>query len=193
VEIDVEGARVRVDVQHAGEGWRVVVNGREILVDARAGGKRLSVLMPGASCRARAVGLEARAAPVESCDVAVERRRPGQFLVHVSGQVLAATVPHLVRGDRTPAARGPGGAATVVTAPMPGRIVKVLVASGDVVRMRQPLVVIEAMKMENELRAPADGIVVDVPAREGTLVEMRAVLAVLAPIDTRSDRRAEEP
>ena len=192
VEIDVEGARLRVDVRRAGDGWRVVVDGREIQVDARRAGGRLSLLMGRATSPAPHAGLEASAGPIESYDVAVERRGRGQFLVHVSGQALAATVPHLERRDHVAVADGPG-ATTVVTAPMPGRIVKVLVAPGDVVRMRQPLVIVEAMKMENELRAPADGIVVDVPAREGTLVEMRAVLAVLAPIDTRSDRRAEEP
>ncbi len=63
-----------------------------------------------------------------------------------------------------------------IVAPMPGRVVRVLVAVGDRVTARQPLVVVEAMKMENELRAPHDGIVRDVAAVAGTAIESGAVL-----------------
>jgi biotin carboxyl carrier protein len=62
---------------------------------------------------------------------------------------------------------------------MPGKVVRVLVRPGDTVRARQPLVVVEAMKMENELRAPRDGTVSDVTAREGASVEAGALLVVL--------------
>jgi biotin carboxyl carrier protein len=62
---------------------------------------------------------------------------------------------------------------------MPGRVVRVLVAPGDAVAARQGVVVIEAMKMENELRAPRGGTVRDVLVAEGALVEANAVLVVL--------------
>ena len=62
---------------------------------------------------------------------------------------------------------------------MPGRVVKVLVKAGDRVTARQGLVVVEAMKMENELRAPGDAIVRDVRASEGASVEAGTVLVVL--------------
>ena len=62
---------------------------------------------------------------------------------------------------------------------MPGRVVRVLVAVGDRVTARQAVVVVEAMKMENELRAPGDGIVKEVAARPGTVVESGAVLIVI--------------
>ena len=54
-----------------------------------------------------------------------------------------------------------------------------VVAEGDAVSARQPIVVVEAMKMENELRAPGDGVVVKVPVQAGQSVEAGAVLAVL--------------
>jgi biotin carboxyl carrier protein len=63
---------------------------------------------------------------------------------------------------------------------MPGRVVKVLVAVGDAVAARQGLVVVEAMKMENELRAPRAGRVSEVRAREGAPVEANTVLIVLS-------------
>ncbi|MBX7119599.1 MAG: acetyl-CoA carboxylase biotin carboxyl carrier protein subunit [Gemmatimonadaceae bacterium] len=59
---------------------------------------------------------------------------------------------------------------------MPGLIVRVQVAAGDAVRAGQGIVVMEAMKMENELRAPADGTVRAIHAVPGTAVEKGAVL-----------------
>ena len=64
-------------------------------------------------------------------------------------------------------------------APMPGLIVRVTVKEGEPVRAGQGLVVMEAMKMENELRATADGIVKRVVAAPGTAVEKGALLLEL--------------
>lgn len=63
---------------------------------------------------------------------------------------------------------------------IPGRVVKVLVAVGDLVKEGQPLVVVEAMKMENEMRAPRDGAVAEISAIEGSTIEAGASLLVLA-------------
>ena len=73
---------------------------------------------------------------------------------------------------------GPSGPAPLV-APMPGMIVRVAVQVGDVVQVGQGLVVMEAMKMENELRATAAGTVKAVLAQPGTAVEKGAVLLEL--------------
>ena len=64
----------------------------------------------------------------------------------------------------------------VVTAPMPGKVVRVLVAPGAQVTEGQGLVVVEAMKMENELKSPKAGTVVEVFAKEGSAVEANAKL-----------------
>src|SRR5262249_18752167 len=69
---------------------------------------------------------------------------------------------------------GASGSATGpqrVTAPMPGKVVRILVKAGDAVTARQGLVVVEAMKMENELRAARDGRVREVAVREGQSVD----------------------
>ena len=71
------------------------------------------------------------------------------------------------------------GAARAIMALMPGRVVKVLVERGQTVAARQPVVVVEAMKMENELRAPRAGTVTAVHVTEGMSVEAHAVLVVL--------------
>jgi biotin carboxyl carrier protein len=66
-----------------------------------------------------------------------------------------------------------------IAAPMPGRIVRVLVAPGDEVAAGQGVIVVEAMKMENELRAPKAGRVKDVSVSPGTSVDAGKVLVVI--------------
>ena len=66
-----------------------------------------------------------------------------------------------------------------VVAPMPGRVVRVLVSPGDDVAARQGVVVVEAMKMENELRSPKAGTVKEVNVTPGTSVEAGRVLVVI--------------
>ena len=64
-------------------------------------------------------------------------------------------------------------------APMPGRIVRVLVRAGDAVVAGQPLVVVEAMKMENELKSLKAGRVKEVSVGEGTSIEAGRLLVVV--------------
>jgi pyruvate carboxylase subunit B len=78
--------------------------------------------------------------------------------------------------DASGAAAGPAP----LVAPMPGLVVRVLVAPGETVAAGTPLVVMEAMKMENELRAPAAGVVSAVKTVAGKAVEKGAVLVELA-------------
>ena len=78
----------------------------------------------------------------------------------------------------TVAAAGASGPAPLL-APMPGLVVRLLVAVGDAVEAGQPLAVMEAMKMENELRAPAAGTVTALPVAPGAAVEKGAVVVAL--------------
>jgi biotin carboxyl carrier protein len=66
-----------------------------------------------------------------------------------------------------------------VTSPMPGRVVRVLVAVGDTVTAGQGVVVVEAMKMENELRAKKAGLVTDVLVKEGEAIDSGAALVII--------------
>jgi len=67
-----------------------------------------------------------------------------------------------------------------IDAPMPGKVVRVLVKQGDSVEEGQGLVVVEAMKMENELKSPKAGVVRELHAQEGQPVEAGAKLAVVS-------------
>jgi acetyl/propionyl-CoA carboxylase alpha subunit len=75
--------------------------------------------------------------------------------------------------------RGPSGEQSVVTAPMPGTVIRLLVGAGDSVRARQPLVVLEAMKMETPLTSPYDAVVRAVHVAEGDRVAGGTVLVEL--------------
>jgi biotin carboxyl carrier protein len=66
-----------------------------------------------------------------------------------------------------------------VTAPMPGKVVRVLVAEGDTVETGQGIAVIEAMKMQNEIKAPKQGRIAALSVREGATVAAGEVLAVI--------------
>jgi biotin carboxyl carrier protein len=63
---------------------------------------------------------------------------------------------------------------------IPGRVVAVSVSAGDRVVVGQPLLVVEAMKMQNELRSPRDGIVVQLAVGPGQTIELGDLLAVIA-------------
>src|SRR5205823_13104484 len=74
---------------------------------------------------------------------------------------------------------GPHAGPQRVVAPMPGKVVRVLVHNGQTVVTRQPIVVVEAMKMENELRAGRDGTVAEIHAQEGQSVDAGALLVII--------------
>lgn len=80
--------------------------------------------------------------------------------------------------DLSAAATGPTGPGPLI-APMPGLIVRITVAEGDVVHTGQGMIVMEAMKMENELRASGSGTVKHITVSEGSAVEKGAVLIEL--------------
>jgi biotin carboxyl carrier protein len=156
------GGRFRLVLGVAGED--VADPAREtVVVDARPTDLGLTVLYEG----------EGRAV-----DAAITARAGGEYLV----QFPHVDVPVLVdgrRGRRGKAADGHGTGEQRVVAPMPGRVVRVLVAAGETVAARQGLVVVEAMKMENELGAARAGRVRDVVVSEGESVEAGRLLLVV--------------
>ena len=114
--------------------------------------------------------------------VAQKRQGRGKYRLWIDGyRFEAEALDERTRSIRDLSAvrAGPTGPAPIV-APMPGLIVRVSVKVGDNVVAGQGVVVMEAMKMENELRATAAGVVKSVEVSVGTAVEKGAVLVALA-------------
>ena len=95
--------------------------------------------------------------------------------VTIAGRTLEAVVSAQTRG-RMPFA---DPHSSVVKAPMPGRIVRVLVAVGDLVSARQGVAIVEAMKMENEVHSPIAGEIKEIKVKPGDTVEGGALLVVV--------------
>jgi biotin carboxyl carrier protein len=168
-QVEINGHARSVAVERAGSGgtFRVSIDGVVTRVDAyRVGEFGVSLVFPDNCYESGEVQLAPGA-------------RSGEFLAHLAGR----TVPIVVNGART----GGGGADALggahgeqkISAPMPGRVVRVLVAVGDAVTARQPVIVVEAMKMENELRAQRPGRVKSVFVSPGASVDAGRVLVVL--------------
>ncbi len=103
----------------------------------------------------------------------------GKLVVSCGGEEF-----HVALHDPRAWRRGHGGALEAegrqqVTAPMPGKVVRVLVAAGETVEMGQGLMVVEAMKMQNEIRAPKGGVVERLTVWEGQAVSAGEALAVI--------------
>jgi biotin carboxyl carrier protein len=174
VQFEIEvGSRLRKVSVHRKDGaFLVTVDGTAHLVDAaRIDGSTLSLLV-----REGADG-----APTRSVEASVVAQAlPGAYDVHVAGRLIPLQVRAGSGLGRRRDGAGPGGSGPQrVTAPMPGKVVRVLVKPGDEVTPRQGLVVVEAMKMENELRAAREGRVKTVAVTEGQSVESGALLVVV--------------
>ena len=111
----------------------------------------------------------------KSYDVEVEEIRNG---APVATPVVAAPVAAPAAAPAAPKASGSAGSVKV-EAPMPGNVLKVNVKVGDTVAEGQAVVVLEAMKMENDIAAPAAGTVASVNVSVGDTVDTGAVLITL--------------
>jgi len=148
------------------EGGQVSVNGESIAVDLSQSGvpELYSILLDGASY-----------------EVLVEEERQ-EYAVTLAGQQFHVQVED-ERSRRLNAGRkGPliPSGELVVKAPIPGLVVKVLVQEGDDIPEDHPLLILEAMKMENEIRSLRAGVVRSVDVAAGQRVEQGAALLVLA-------------
>jgi biotin carboxyl carrier protein len=163
LDVEIEGRTRTVQVDRTPDGrFHVSVDGTSRELDVRQTDVGLSLVFDNGR------SLEAAATPQTSGEWLIQ-------LPHVDVSVVVDGQRHGRRG-----AGGPSGAGTQrVTAPMPGRVLRVLVAVGDEVSHRQGLVVVEAMKMENELGAPKAGRVIEISVVEGASVESGRLLMVI--------------
>lgn len=158
------GEEIPIEVERHSGGYRVRVGDRSFVVDLAEAGRFL-----------RSLRLE------DGTQVSLIHHRDGteheislpESTVHVD-----ITDPLSLKRVRTEDQMGAGGG---IKALMPGRIVRVMVRKGDSVRKGGGLLVLEAMKMENEIQAPADGMVEEILVEAGQTVESGAELVRITP------------
>lgn len=109
----------------------------------------------------------------------------GRWALHVDGQTLEYEVEQAGARGRAYSvsqnAARTGQASEGLAAPMPGEVTQVLVREGDAVSTGQPLVIVEAMKMEHVVRAPRPGIIKALRVQPGAQVESGAIVADIGP------------
>ena len=161
---EIEGEREPVEFTREGTRVFAEVGGRRYELEARGLGAGEYLLLHGGR--------------VYECRVGAAQSR-GSLNVSVGGSDYAVVVtdPKHLRGAAGVAGADSGRAQ--VTAPMPGKVVRVLVEQGRQVAAGEPLVVVEAMKMQNELKSPKAGTVSELRAEAGATVNAGEVLVVV--------------
>jgi biotin carboxyl carrier protein len=161
----------------------------ELKIDSAA--EHMEILAPAPQCRFRIGDGPELAADVEmpepgvysilldgrSYEARVEET-PSALVVVLDGHRFEIEVRDPRRLVRKGAGAGTDGVQTIA-APMPGKMVRVLVAVGDEVAAGQGLMVVEAMKMQNEMKSPRAGKVLSLSAREGATVTAGEILATI--------------
>jgi biotin carboxyl carrier protein len=157
---------VRVELREAGENlYDVTIGEHTVRVDVAKSGRTIySIIEDGKQFEAM---VEERGGP--KLDVLVRGKLFHLEAVDERSRMLAQSAGAVATGPQ------------VVNADMPGKIVKIEVAKGAAVTAGQPVVIVEAMKMENPIPAPVDGIVTDIAVREGDTVDAGAPLFTVEP------------
>ena len=161
-EVAMNGAQRTVELERdAGNGWRISVDGKAVDADAAEIAPGVfSILLNGKS-------YEIRVTPTPAGTLTLQTGR-NEFTAEVAD-------PRAWRGRRHGAHEAEGR--QQVLAPMPGKIVRVLVQAGEKVESGQGLLVVEAMKMQNEIRSPKSGTVERLLVKEGQPVNAGETLA----------------
>ena len=165
LNVELAGKTRRVELTGGPEGWACSVDGRALAAD-----------IAEIACGVYSVILEGRAFEVR-IELQIEG---GKLAMSVAGERYTAGVR-----DPREWRRKQGGPAETqgrqpVLAAMPGKVIRVLAQAGEAIEAGQGIVVVEAMKMQNEVRAPKSGRVERVLVTEGQSVNACEVLAVVA-------------
>jgi len=161
LDILISGQARTVELERNADGWRVSLDGRPLHADAiEVAPNIFSILIDG-----------------QSHEIRVTRLPDGTLALQTGHEEFSVEVvdPRVWRGRRHSASELEGR--QQVVAPMPGKIIRVLVQAGDNVGAGQGLLVVEAMKMQNEIRSPKSGLVERLLAKEGQSVNAGEVLA----------------
>lgn len=157
------------------------VSGDELSIEVEEQDGRVRVTVAGRDYDLQAASPEAGVFLLFMGDRVYEARvseaGPGWLNVKVDGHSFRIRL--IDRKQRSPAANHPDDGQQLLAAPMPGKVVRILLRPGDDVAAGQGVVVVEAMKMQNEVKSNKSGKVVDIRVAEGDTVTSDQVLAVV--------------
>lgn len=160
-EVEINGTERVVELERDANGWRISLDGEAVDADAvEIAPNIFSILLNGKS-------YEIRITPTPSGALTLQTGRH-EFTAEV-------TDPRAWRGRRHSVLEAEGR--QQILAPMPGKIIRVLVQAGEKVEAGQGLLVVEAMKMQNEIRSPKSGTVERLLVKEGQPVNAGEILA----------------
>jgi biotin carboxyl carrier protein len=161
-DVTIDGKNYRLELERVEAGWRCRLDGREINMDAVLTRRDvLSVLIGGKAYE-------------------IKRERTATDMHLWVGDVCYAAElrdPRSLRSRQGVAVDGKGP--KKLLAPMPGKVVRVLIGEQQAVEAGQSILVVEAMKMQNEIKTPRAGKVLAMPAQEGATVAAGEVLATI--------------
>ena len=160
-DVLVAGEARVVELSRVDDAWKISLDGKELQASVvEVAPHTFSVLLNG-----------------ESHQIRVVPRADGALTLHTAFAEYPGEVsdPRVWRGRRHGALEAEGR--QQITAPMPGKVVRLLVSEGDSVQAGQGLLVVEAMKMQNEIRSPKNGRVEKLLARENQAVNAGDILA----------------
>jgi biotin carboxyl carrier protein len=160
-DVNIDGKNYRLELNRLDERWECHLDGRAIEVDAVLARRDvLSVIIGGKAYE-------------------IKRERTAIDMHLWVGSVRYAAQLRDPRSLRSRASADDGKGPRKLVAPMPGKVVRVLVEEGSEVEAGQGIVVVEAMKMQNEIRSPKKGVVRKLVASENSAVNAGDVLAVV--------------
>jgi biotin carboxyl carrier protein len=163
-EVLIEGNSHQVELERADKGYECKVDGEPIALNvAMTARDVLSIIHDGRHYEAKR-----------------EYSLLGETHIIIGSERFAAVVrdPRSLRSRRAAAAGVEAGPAKII-APMPGKIVRVIASEGDEVEAEQGLIVVEAMKMQNEIKSPKKGKVTRIAVKEGSAVNAGDLLAIV--------------
>lgn len=161
-DVTIDGKKYCLELERADSGWQCRLDGHQIAMDAVLARRDvLSILIEGKAYE-------------------IKRERTATDLhLWVGGARYAAELrdPRSLRGRK--GGSGEDAGPRKLVAPMPGKVVRVLLAENAAVEAGQGILVVEAMKMQNEIKSPKKGVVQKIVAGEGAAVNAGDVLAVV--------------
>jgi biotin carboxyl carrier protein len=166
LKAELAGEQHQIEIKRDGARVSALIGNRRYELEAREQGAGVYLLLAGNR--------------VFECRVDQSETQRARMEVHVGGETHAVTLadPKRLRGAQLTGAQADGTAAQIV-APMPGKVVRVLVQQGAQVEAGEGILVVEAMKMQNEMKSPKAGTVTELHAAAGKTVNAGEILAVI--------------